>query len=347
MKRSSSGHSLAFHEEMVRFHSRCLSAFQIGTPEFDKLISDESVRTEVKKFLILKAVNRDISRHPKLVPSYIIDDCWMAFMSCPVEYVNFCDCVLEEDMRDERIIDHIDLCDERNHKEGIQKTIEEYHKYFGSDHFRRDIWSAQKEQIKVNSNKQSRQYYDTRCYKSPERINTAVNPNVTHSGSTGGGKRVNSNYSHNTKSNTKASTGTNKLSSASKEVTFSPHFETSPDHFSELKKTREKLLSTVESINSENIDSGVKKQKMNESDESDDTIVQSRTRSNSITEREIKSQHSSSKQIVENLQDMMDNNNNIDILPDYLKCPTCTLNVGINGHNNRANHRGQHKQCCG
>jgi len=112
-------------EEQVQLITKIISAYKIPTPEFDKLVPHEYFTLETKKFLLLKAMNKDISKNPVLKPSKAVDDLWTKFMTCIEEYMMFCDSVLPADSVN-RYIEKIGYDDQRYPRDSFDATLKEY-----------------------------------------------------------------------------------------------------------------------------------------------------------------------------------------------------------------------------
>lgn len=127
--------------EDIQLKSKLIAAYEIPTPEFDKLVPDEYYAVETKRFLLLKALNRDTSTVPTLKPSKAIDDLWCIFMTCIKEYCNFCNSILSEDYS-EKFIEKISYNDERNPTDGFDRTIEEYKQRFSEENLSTVLWNT-------------------------------------------------------------------------------------------------------------------------------------------------------------------------------------------------------------
>lgn len=127
--------------EDIQLKSKLIAAYQIPTPEFDKLVPDEYYAVETKRFLLLKALNCDTSTVPRYKPSKAIDDLWCIFMTCIKEYYNFCNSILSEDYS-EKFIEKISYNDERNPTDGFDKTIEEYKRRFPEENLSTVLWNS-------------------------------------------------------------------------------------------------------------------------------------------------------------------------------------------------------------
>ena len=112
-------------EEQVQLITKIISAYKIPTPEFDKLVPHEYFTLETKKFLLLKAMNKDISKNPVLKPPKAVDDLWAKFMTCIEEYMMFCDSVLPTDSVN-RYIEKIGYDDQRYPRDSFDATLKEY-----------------------------------------------------------------------------------------------------------------------------------------------------------------------------------------------------------------------------
>ena len=127
-------------KEDIQLKSKLIVAYEIPTPEFNKLVPDDYFVLEIKKFLLLKAVTKDTTTTPKLKPSRALDDLWIKFMTCIVEYHKFCSSVLSEDCEG-KFIEKIGYNDERNPENGFEKAIEEYKKHYPEETLGTILWN--------------------------------------------------------------------------------------------------------------------------------------------------------------------------------------------------------------
>lgn len=128
-------------QEDIQIKTKLISAYKIPTPEFEKLIPNEYFTLEIKKFLILKALSKDITTNPTLKPSRALDDLWIKFMTCINEYIKFCNSILPEEDCGNMFIEKIEYHDERNKENGFEKTIEEYRQHFSQDMLSTVLWN--------------------------------------------------------------------------------------------------------------------------------------------------------------------------------------------------------------
>lgn len=126
--------------EDIQLKSKLIAAYEIPTPEFDKLVPDEYYTLETKRYLLLKALNRDTTTTPTFKPSKAIDDLWCMFMTCIKEYYNFCNSIITEDNTD-KFIEKISYDDERNPSDGFDRTIEEYKERFSEENLSTILWN--------------------------------------------------------------------------------------------------------------------------------------------------------------------------------------------------------------
>lgn len=127
-------------KEDIQLKSKLIVAYEIPTPEFNKLVPDDYYVLEIKKFLLLKAVTKDTTTTPRLKPSRALDDLWIKFMTCIVEYHKFCSSVLSEDCEG-KFIEKIAYNDERNPENGFEKAIEEYKKHYPEETLGTILWN--------------------------------------------------------------------------------------------------------------------------------------------------------------------------------------------------------------
>ena len=143
MKRSQSTEDVVNElKNDIQVKTKLIAAYQIKTPEFDKLVP-EHYGLEIKKFLILKAINDDITTTPVLKPSRALDDLWIKFMTCIIEYMNFCESILQKNT----VIQKISFEDTRNNPNGFKKAIHEFEKYFPQPSLSSDIWNLRHKDV--------------------------------------------------------------------------------------------------------------------------------------------------------------------------------------------------------
>ena len=135
--------------EDIQLKSKLIAAYEIPTPEFDKLVPDEYYVLETKRFLLLKALNRDTSTVPIFKPSKAIDDLWCIFMTCIKEYYNFCNSIIPEDYSD-KFIEKISYNDERNPTDGFNRTLEEYKQRFSEKSLSTVLWNTRYKDTSYN-----------------------------------------------------------------------------------------------------------------------------------------------------------------------------------------------------
>jgi len=152
--------------EDIQLKSKLIVAYEIPTPEFDKLVPDEYYALETKRFLLLKALNHDISTTPSLKPSRAIDDLWCMFMTCIKEYYKFCNSVISDDFSD-GFIEKIAYNDERNPSDGFEKLLIEYKNRFSEENLSTVLWNERYKEKTYNEIVQLTESSTGSVYHSP------------------------------------------------------------------------------------------------------------------------------------------------------------------------------------
>jgi len=136
-------------EDNSEFHRACsscylfdwgkLTKYIFSDPAFpfdsDLTIPDKNLFVsqlihELSRFLVLKALTRDVSA-TLLSPSFLVDKAWHAFLLFPKDYAKLCDTILPADVSD-RLIDHdpFGASDKKSRNDRYSLTLTKYEDLF-------------------------------------------------------------------------------------------------------------------------------------------------------------------------------------------------------------------------
>lgn len=177
-------------EEEIQVRSKLISAYKIDTPEFQKLVPDEYYVLETKKFLVLKAMNRDITTYPVLKPSRAIDELWTMFMTCMDEYIEFCESILPETVVEHRYIKKIGYDDDRYLENGFEHCLQEYSKLFSEDMLSTLLWNRRYKNDSYKEILEKAKSSDGQVYHSPFYETGSSYTKTFNPPSTGGASRT-------------------------------------------------------------------------------------------------------------------------------------------------------------